>query len=135
MSLRSFPDKGSNNDMPFKITPVKLNGDLDALIDKALRDAELAAKAKDKIVFCPPIATFSNSQHAREEDLAEGLALSIECDKDAQQARAKLVHLLGPATAVVESGGLWITDSGEQKPKLHTHHRAPSRYRRVMKWH
>jgi hypothetical protein len=80
VSLRSFPDKGSGSNKPFAITPVKLTGNLDALTDKAYRAAELAANARDKIVFCPPVATFTNKDHAREKDLAEGLVLSVECD-------------------------------------------------------
>jgi hypothetical protein len=123
VSLRAFVE--DRDDVPpFKITAVKLNGNLDILIDKACRDAALAADARDKIVFAPPIATFTNSRHAREEDLAEGLALSTECDAHAQEARVRLEQLLGPATAVVESGGEWADpDTGELKPKLHTHHR------------
>ena len=123
VSLRSFIE--DRDDVPpFKITTVKLNGNLDILIDKACRDAALAADAHAKIVFAPPIATFTNNEHAREIDLAEGLALSTECDTNAQAARARLEQLLGPATAVVQSGGEWVDpDTGELKPKLHTHHR------------
>jgi Protein of unknown function (DUF3987) len=123
VSLRSFIE--DRDDVPpFKITTVKLNGNLDILIDKACRDAALAADAHDKIVFAPPIATFTNSKHAREIDLAEGLALSTECDKNAQEARVRLEQLLGPATVIIASGGEWADpDTGELKPKLHTHHR------------
>jgi hypothetical protein len=123
VSLRSFIE--DRDDVPpFKITTVKLNGNLDILIDKACRDAAKAADASDKIVFAPPIATFTNSEHAREIDLAEGLVLSTECDTNAQAARVRLEQLLGPATVVIASGGEWTDDTtGELKPKLHTHHR------------
>jgi Primase C terminal 2 (PriCT-2) len=121
VSLRAFLD---DRDEVFKITPVKLNGDLDALIDRAYRDAQVAAKARDKIVFAPPIATFTNGRHARQEDLAEGLALSVECDEHARAARAKLKKLLGPATVVVESGGKWRNpETGKDEAKLHIHYR------------
>ena len=117
VSLRSFRDKGEKNQKPFNVTPHQLNGNFDILIDKAYCDAEVAANESEKIVFCPPIATFKIRYKAREVDLAEGLALSVECDTDAQEARAKLEALLGPATIVVESGGEWIDPAtGEVKP-------------------
>jgi hypothetical protein len=124
VSLRSFLDKGSKEDRPTKITTHQLNGNLDALIDKALEDANLAANAEEKIVFAPPIATFKKEYFAREEDLAEGLVLNTECDMHAQEGQAKLEQLLGAATVVVESGGEWIDpDTGELKPRLHVHYR------------
>ena len=124
VSLRAFPDKGSGNNKAFEIKAVKLNGDLDTLIDKAYSCAERAAKSGDKIVFCPPVATFTNKDHAREEDLAEGLVLSIECDEHAQEACSKLQELLGSPTAVVKSGGEWINpETGELEPKLHDYYR------------
>jgi len=43
----------------------------------------------DNLIY---VHEFTNSQHAREEDLAQGLALSVECDA---QARARLEGLLG----------------------------------------
>jgi P4 family phage/plasmid primase-like protien len=123
VSLRSFFE-GRANLPPFRITPHKLNGDLNVLIDLAFREAELAAHAREKIVFCPPTATFTNNKHAREVDLAEGLVLNTECDAHPQAARRKLEELLGPATVVVESGGVWTNPkTGEIEPKLHVHHR------------
>jgi DNA polymerase I-like protein with 3'-5' exonuclease and polymerase domains len=109
---------------PFKIVPHKLNGNLDILIDQAYQIAELAAHDSEKVVFCPPIATFTNSKHAREQDLAEGLTLSVECDARAQAARGGLEALLGPATVEVESGGEWTDpETGKTGPKLHLHYR------------
>ena len=124
VSLRAFPDKGSGHSKAFEIVPVKLNGNLDYLVDKAYSCAERAAKSGDKIVFCPPVATFTNKDHAREEDLAEGLVLSTECDEHAQEACNKLQELLGPPTAVVKSGGEWMNpETGELEPKLHDYYR------------
>jgi hypothetical protein len=118
VSLRAFVDDSSNR--KFKITAVKLNGDLNVLVEAAYRLAELAACAPDKVVFCPPVATFNNAKHAREQDLAEGLVLSIECDAHPQAAREKLEKLLGPPTLVVESGGMWVNpETGKGEPKLH----------------
>ena len=93
------------------------------MIDKAyLKPA--AANTADKIVFCPPIATFSNADHAREQDLAEGSPSALNVINDPQAARATLEELLGPPTLVVESGGEWTNpETGEIEPKLHIHYR------------
>jgi putative DNA primase/helicase len=118
ISLRAFVDDSSNR--RFAITPHKLNGNLDTLVDQAYRLAELAACASDKVVFCPPVATFTSSKQAKEADLAEGLVLSIECDAQPQAARKKLEKLLGPPTLVVASGGVWRNpETNELEPKLH----------------
>ena len=127
-SMRAFPDiKGHK---PFRITPVTVYEGLDHVIEAAVDDARRAAQAPDKVVFCPPIATFNSRKRAREIDLAEGLALSVECDARPASARAKLEKLLGPATFVIKSGGQWTDpDTGAIEPKLHLHWRlaAPAR--------
>jgi Protein of unknown function (DUF3987)/Primase C terminal 2 (PriCT-2) len=124
ISLRSFPDHGSGNDKPVDITAIKLNGKFDEVIDHAFQIAERAAKAKQPVVFCPPVAVFSNAKHASENDLAEGVTLSVECDTNAQATLKKLKRLLGPPTVVVASGGEWTgPKTGELKPKLHIHYR------------
>jgi hypothetical protein len=71
VSLRAFPDDKDPN--PFRITPIQLNGDLGPLIDAAYAEARKVANAKRKVVFCPPVATFTNAEHARQEDLCDGL--------------------------------------------------------------
>lgn len=119
VSLRAFPDQKGRN-KSFRITTHKLNGNLNELIDQAFRDAELAAHAQEKIVFCPPVATFANNKQTQEVNLVEGLVLSVECDQYPQAARRKLEKLLGPATIVVESGGVWVNpETGESEPRLH----------------
>ena len=75
------------------------------LIEATIRQAQLAADLAKPCVFAPPISTFSNPKKAREIDLANGLALSVEIDRDAARARQRLEFLIGPATAVVASGG------------------------------
>jgi hypothetical protein len=89
---------------------------LPALLDAAQRWADVAAQHPSPAVFCPPIATFT-TQRARELDLANGLALSVECDANPDAARAALERILGPATVVVASGG--VTSSNEDKLHLH----------------
>ena len=53
----------------------------------------------------------------------EGVTISVECDQHPQQARITLKEILGPATCVVRSGGIWTNGDGEIKDKLHVHWR------------
>ena len=104
ISMRAFYDDGGNT--LFRITPAQItNGNLKYALEVAEDEARRAANNPKPVVFCPPIAVFNNPKQAREEDLVLGLALSIECDAHAQEARATLEQLLGPATVVVRSGG------------------------------
>ncbi len=121
VSFRSFYD---GTQRVFGIIPHTLTSDLSSLAGAATREATRAARCTSPIVFAPPVATFSNSEQAREVDLANGLALSVECDSEAQAARTLLESLLGPATIVVASGGEWIDpETGTVEPKLHLHWR------------
>jgi AAA domain len=122
VSVRAFYEDDSSK--PFRITPAALCGGLKFLMDIAEDDARRAANDPKKVVFCPPLATFSNTKHAREQDIAEGLVLSVECDKDPAAAAAKLKRLLGAPTAVIKSGGTWIDpENGEIQDKRHLHWR------------
>jgi hypothetical protein len=121
VSLRAFYEDGRKT--PFRITPTSLAGGLGFLVDAAVDDARRAAQTPKRVVFCPPIATFANKDHAGEKDLLQGLALSVECDERPQEARATLERLLGPATVVVKSGGLWTAPDGSPHDKLHLHWR------------
>lgn len=123
VSLRTFYDEDSTDS--FRISPIQLNGDLGPLIDKAYAEARIAANVEPKVVFCPPTATFTIAEHARQKDLCDGLVLAVELDRNPQTSLATLEQLLGEATIVVASGGM--TDAGE--PKLHAHWRlaAPAR--------
>jgi hypothetical protein len=90
----------------------------------AEEDAYRAANAPKKVVFCPPIATFKVKDSAADADIRQGLALSVECDAHPKIAREKLELLLGPATVVVASGGIWTDPAtGEPHAKLHLHWR------------
>jgi hypothetical protein len=70
-----------------------------------------------------PIATFTNAKKAGKLDVADGLTLSAELDKNPDEALAKLEEILGPATCVVKSGGQWIDENGRPVDKLHGHWR------------
>ena len=123
VSLRSFLPN-SKVLRPIRAVVLNGSGSLIELADVAEDQARRAANNQEPAVFCPPIAIFNSREgwQAREEDLHKGLALSVECDQDSDQARWKLEELLGPATAVVRSGGTWLSEDGP-KDKLHIHFR------------
>jgi hypothetical protein len=122
VSVRAFLE--GNSTKPFRISAAKLTGGLRFLVDVAEDDAYRAANYPSAVVFCPPIAVFVDKEHARERDIAEGLALSVECDARPRHARATLEALLGPATFVVRSGGKWTDPAtGEFHDKMHLHWR------------
>jgi RecA-family ATPase len=122
IAIRSFYE---DEDRPFVLTAVAFNGDcrLTFLTDMVETQARTAAQATKAVVFCPPLAIFADRDKAREADVLEGLALSVECDQHPQQARQILEHLLGPATVVVQSGGVWINGGDTGEDKLHLHWR------------
>jgi hypothetical protein len=127
VSLRVFPDD-EDRGPPFEIVALQV-GDIseecqrDLIIDNAIGIARMAAKAERPAVFAPPIATFKIAEHARKQDLLQALTLSVECDQEPNAARAKLEQLLGPATVIVRSGGIWTNGCGEFEEKLHGHWR------------
>jgi hypothetical protein len=118
VSWRAFRDDTKDAPPVFIAgTPVPDERAIAQLAATALAAATDAANHPFPAVFCPPIATFTSETRAREVDLANGLALSIECDEHPGAARATLELLLGPATVVVESGG--VTGDGDAKLHLH----------------
>ncbi|MCH8467499.1 MAG: DUF3987 domain-containing protein [Roseinatronobacter sp.] len=124
INLRAFDDK-QKGQPAFEIDAVQINGaGLAPVIDRAANMARRCANAAQSIVFCPPVVTFKTGDNAKAENVAEGVALSVECDAMPQEARAKLEALLGAATVIVASGGQWIEpDTGEIQDKLHLHWR------------
>jgi hypothetical protein len=104
ISLRAFDD--TKNAPPLFIEGVKV-GD-PTLIERICAKIAEAANAH---VFCTPICTFKTAKSAKVTDLAEGLALSVECDKKPEAARIILTRRLGEPTIVVASGGWWLRRS------------------------
>jgi RecA-family ATPase len=122
VSLRAFHEDDSAK--PFRISPTSLAGGLKFLLDVAEDDARRAANTPKSVVFCPPLATFTNKERAREQDIAQGFALSVECDQRPREAAAILERLLGQPTMIVRSGGKWTDPaSGQIYDKLHLHWR------------
>ena len=120
VAVRSFFDYDDSK--PARLSSADLRGGLRFLVEVAEDDARRAAQHPLPIVFCPPLAVFSNKDRARESDIAQGLALSVELDAHPLQARATLENILGPATVVIKSGGRWTNGAGDED-KLHIHWR------------
>ena len=121
VSLRAFYDDKSE---VYAIQAQQLGDNLTPLLPVIEAMAARCARAGRPAVFAPPLATFTRADRATEADVANGLALSVECDRDPAAARAKLERLLGPATVVVASGGEWIDpETGEVQDKVHLHWR------------
>lgn len=120
-SLRAFRDDANK---VFRITPHCIGETLDDLTAAAVHEAALAAASAVPVTFAPPVATFADAGKATEVELANGLALTVECDATPAAARARLEALLGPATVIVASGGEWTNPTtNEIEPKAHLHWR------------
>jgi putative DNA primase/helicase len=128
VNLRAFLD---GEDKPFatdRWRAIRVSNGKDAIVDAALAFAQHCATAR--AVFCPPVATF-NGHGAAENDLANGLALMVECDSRPRAALARLEELLGTASVVVASGGIWTNpETGEAEDKLHLYWRLAQPTRR-----
>lgn len=124
ISLRAF-DQTRRDVPPFLVEGVKVNGSIEAIIERAYQAATRSANAISPTVFAPPVATFRTADSAKSGDVANGVAISVEIDGgDTTAKRRRLEHLLGPATVVMESGSTWVDETtGEIFPKIHIHWR------------
>ena len=123
VSLRGF-DQFRRDVGPTLIEAIRIADEPLGLIRSASGAATSCANMPEPAVFAPPVCCFSNERRARETDVANGVALSVELDEgDIAAARQRLEGLLGPATVVVASGGEWIDQTGEAQAKLHLHFR------------
>jgi predicted P-loop ATPase len=127
VSMRAFFDLKDGFALYNEWQTVRVTGNDEDIIDAAEDLAALAALDDEAIVFAPPICTFARRDKADEASLANGLVISAELDVNPTAGRQHLEAILGPATLVMESGGLWVdANSGELIPKLHLHWRLAS---------
>jgi hypothetical protein len=126
LSLRTFLDGKNENWRPdlWRHPHISGNGCFDHIIDDAFWLASQAAAAVESVVFAPAAATFVSAHSASEKDVKNGLALAVELDERPLIALEYLEDMLGPATVVVASGGIWIDpETGEAQEKLHPYWR------------
>jgi Virulence-associated protein E-like domain len=121
VSLRAIVE-GSND--VFRNTSIRIvSNNLNFLCDAVEDDARRAAQYPKPVVFCPPLACFGDDKSAAENNIVEGFTITVECDENPEAARAKLEAILGSATTVVRSGGIWSDSNGITQDKLHLHWR------------
>ena len=106
ISLRLFPDKGSKQEKPIDIEPIRI-GDKDFLDITVIRAAQ-AATWHEPAVFCPPVATFRDHKNAKTDNLCEGVCLSVECDQHPLEARADARSPARRGYRRRRVGGEWI---------------------------
>src|SRR5262245_43761752 len=119
INLRAFHEK--KDAPPLFIEPIKVGAP--NLVDRVCARIHDAATHAEPHVFCPPVCVFIEPNGAAVENLAEGVALSVECDSNASTALKKLTSILGKPTAVVASGGTSKNEAGRLEAKLHLHWR------------
>jgi hypothetical protein len=121
INLRAFRDDVDNKP-PLFAEAVRI--DDPTLLDRVEACASEAANSPHSFVFAPPVATFKTANGAKLEDLADGVALSVECDENPSAAYSKLIAALGKPTVTVASGGEWPNPTtGVTERKLHLHWR------------
>lgn len=121
IELRSFYD-ATKDRRQFQRKKVSV-ADLSTVIDAAVDMIDRAAAAPNGVVFCPPVCTFRpGATRATEADVFEGLAVSVELDRDPAAALKILEDVLGAASLVVASGGQWHNETTKtDDPKLHAY--------------
>src|SRR5690349_3347628 len=107
IALRAF-DQFNRSVPPYCNRNVRIDGNLGAVVDIAVRSATTLANSDKQTVFAPPVCTFQTSTGAATRDLANGLTLSVDVDQGNTLAiQRRLEGLLGPCTVIVASGSEW----------------------------
>jgi hypothetical protein len=117
LSLRAFQEGNKPYCMNMWAVPAC---DPRYVVDVAVDIARRAANEPKPVVFCPPVVTVKDGKKAAESDVLAAYTLTVESDHHCEHARHTLEELLGPATVVVKSGGVWL-NGGEPEDKLHLH--------------
>ena len=121
INLRAFNDR-KDNAPPLFVEAVNV-GTAD-FIDRVCARIQECAEHIEPHVFCPPVCTFSEPNGAAVANLAEGVALSVECDGTPYAAQKKLAGILGKPTIIVASGGIWKNpETARLEHKMHFHWR------------
>src|SRR5262249_9430259 len=102
---------------------VKVESNFNYLIEVAEDYARRAAQVPRPAVFSPIIATFANPERATEQALLQGLSVSVDLDHHPRQSINRLEVILGPATIIIQTGGVWTNGGGKAEDKLQAHWR------------
>ena len=121
VALRAFHDDKASKTALFR--RYVSSGDRVELAREAADVIDRCAAEPNSVVFCPPVCTFvKGSTRARELDMYEGLAVSVEIDAAPTDALKILRDTIGEPSLVVQSGGFWLNEVfDELEPKLHAY--------------
>lgn len=124
ISLRVFDQKDSSKPA-YLIEGVRVGEGVSHIVSRAVRASMRAANSASPGVFAPPVATFKGDRSAADENIANGVAISVELDEgNPAEARRRLEHILGPVTIAMHSGSEWLDpETGEVYSKAHFHWR------------
>jgi hypothetical protein len=123
LSLRAFYDDGGTELFkPLLTVDLRAQNFHKHAVDVAQDIARRAAQHPRKAVVCPPMAAFRDKNSAKEADIVQAFALSVDCDKHPNAGWAQLEEILGSPTVVVRSGGVWTNGNGPE-PKVHLYWR------------
>src|SRR5262245_65572059 len=79
VNLRAFHDR-KDGAPPLFVEPVRIGAP--DFIERVCERIHEAAAHPEPYVFCPPVCAFTEPSGAAAENLAEGIALSVECDSN-----------------------------------------------------
>jgi hypothetical protein len=120
VNLRTFEHERDRP--PVEIRAVRINGEgLEPVIAQATGAATRAARHPKPTVFAPIPCTFKDDGKAEQANVRNGVAVFVDIDEaDPRKGRERLERLLGPASAVVASGGVWVDPTtGEVEDRVH----------------
>ncbi|MBB4194050.1 hypothetical protein GGE45_003573 [Rhizobium aethiopicum] len=123
LALRAFTNEKGNAPVLTEWEPLAgkpVASAVEAATRVARRPADQAA------VFAPPVCVFNEHGKASEADVLAGPAIIVDLDGNPTSGRQTLEAVLGPATLVVASGGIWTAPDGSPEPKLHLYWRLTS---------
>jgi putative DNA primase/helicase len=95
---------------------------LEPVAAAAIAQADRAAKHRNPAVFAPVTSATFKTRKASEDNIANGIALSLEFDDNPAVGSAKVQDILGPSTVRLFSGSEWTDpETGELVPKEHVY--------------
>lgn len=94
------------------------------MISEIVAAATETANFATPAAFAPPVCLFKTSDSAKVRDIAAAPVISVDLDSRPEASKVKLETVLGEATLVVASGGVWTDpDNGETQAKQHLYWR------------
>jgi hypothetical protein len=103
VTIRTYGE-GNGETLPAVTLRVPQRGRVSELTELAYSHVRYVARLDGPWVVCSPTATFTTPRRAKTEDIANGLALSVDLDKDPIAGYKRLTAALGKPTLKTASG-------------------------------